>query len=335
MRSIRSLGVLLAAILVLAACSSGSSATTVETSGSGSAEALAFAPTAEFVATSVDWSAAAAHRYEAFVDINASMMGMDLEIAPDEPVMSGVNTGTVASTRADLGLLLTAVFSDLPGGSMFDIEELFGDPDELYVETIVDGDTLYLRAPLISAIGGGAPGMAVEPGLEGLAALGDGWGRIDLSQVDDLDGLDLSGLSGGTMTDITQLFDVLKGSEEITELGDDTVRGTDVSGLRVTTTLGDLIEATGQAEGGGLLPSVGDVDAALESSAAAIDMWVDEAGQIRRLSFALDVPDLGTGEGGFRAGTTIDFFDYGADLSIDIPTDAIDLTAAVGGGITS
>lgn len=334
MRSVRPLVVVVGALLVLAACSSGSSATSVE--ARADAEPLAFAPTAAFVATSVDRSAAAPHRFEAVVDISASMMGFDLAIAPDEPVTSGINTGSTIQTRTDLGLVIEAMFADLPGGSLLDPEELFGDPDTLYVESILDDDTLYVRAPLVSAIGGNTPAVAVEPGFEALAALGDQWGKIDLSETDELSGVDLGALTGGVMTDISQLFDVLRESGDVTELGTDTVRGTDVSGLTVTTTLGALVEATGQTESGGLLPSLGAVDETLAATAADIEMWVDDVGQIRRLSFVLDMPAVDGEDGGFRAATTVDFFDYDADLSIAIPADPIDLTDAFApAGVTS
>lgn len=340
MRSVRSLALVLVSLLVLSACSSGSDAATPETTDTTeatiSAEPATFAPTPAFVSASVERSTTAPHRFEVFVDISASMLGFDLEISPEEPVTSGTTTGSTSQTRTDLGLVIEAMFDELPGGSLFDPEELFGDPDLLFVESILDDDMLYMRAPLVAAIGGDTPAVATEPGFEALAALGDGWGKLDLSATDEFTRSDLAAITGGVATDITELFDVLQESNEVAELGDSTIRGTDVSGLRVTTTLGELIEATGQNQSGGLLPSMGTVDEAISSSSADIDMWVDELGQIRRLSFALDVPAPEGEDGGFRAGTTVEFFDYGADLSIDIPTDATDLTDTLGSaGITS
>jgi hypothetical protein len=69
------------------------------------------------------------------------------------------------------------------------------------------------------------------------------------------------------------------------------------------------------------------------------DVWVDDAGYVRRVSYEMDLLEMvgpgvddGLGAGGpteLTMGSTMDFSDYGDEsIAVDLPTDAVDVTEA-------
>jgi hypothetical protein len=262
--------------------------------------------------------------------MSVDMAGQSLAISPSEPLASGESDGTRQRTLIDLGVMFDAFAADLgdeQGADLGDLDMLtafFG--DDFGIETIVDGTTISMRAPMLGMLGmlGAFAGDAI-PG--GLAELGDGWGMVDLATVPGLSAEDiaaLTGAQGGSSPD--QILALLEDLGSVAEVGRATIDGDATTHYRAVIDVEAAIES-GVAEFEALGPVDPDDIASMFGDGPVVDLSIDEAGNLRRLALAITGTEP-SGEGSFAAGTTIDMFDHGADITIDVPADAIDLTDA-------
>lgn len=162
------------------------------------------------------------------------------------------------------------------------------------VEMVSDGSTLYLHLPeeARGAIGGKA------------------WAKLDLATV----APGLGPLSGDASP--MQSFDQLrKAGTSVDEVGEEEVRGTKTTHFK---TVLDLTAAIDQLGGGAL----GDQAEPLRRQLAAVpvDVWLDGEDRIRRQRTTLDLslPGL-TGATATKVTTTIEAFDYGKPVTIELP----------------
>ena len=108
---------------------------------------------------------------------------------------------------------------------------------------------------------------------------------------------------GMEMGSPTSYFADLPDQMTVTEHGRETVAG--VSATKFRLDLGDL--ETGDA----------DVDALL-ADAGPVYVWIDDTGLLRRMELSFDVL-------GMSGGLVIETFDFGADVDVDVPTDALSI----------
>jgi hypothetical protein len=318
--------------LAAAACGDGG-AEQADSDGEVVAGAVRFEPTSQFLATASQRSSSEPYRV-------GVTMGMDIagggdEISAEAPVMTGEQDGTSYEMTMDLSEWM----EEIPGAS----QEMSG--VDLTIEMAGDPSTLYLRAPMYAQLAdqaGGAPQLG--PAGE-LAALGDGWGRVDVAALGDLSLTDVQstvGSPGGA--DPRVMLDLVASAEDVEELGTDSVDGTGVNGLGADVTMGDLLEAQGmdvdefvQQTGA----NVGGMQGADPSTAAELtqtmvdaeipfEVWVDGDGYVRRVSYEMDLLDIfeGGAAGGLRdqgledfvITQTMDFSDYGDEgIQVELP----------------
>lgn len=302
-----------------------------------------FEATSEFVSAAAERSTAAPYRVEMTLAMDVDLGGQSLDI--DAPMMSGEQDGKLSHMLMDLGPMMEQLGELAPTGEAIPPEVSEAD---LTMEIVADGKVMYLRAPMYEAMAG-MPGAGEQPGPIGdLAALGDRWGRVDLTELGEVLPLnDVASAAGGQAADPRALLDLIAGADDVDELGDAEVRDVPVHGLAAQVTMRELLEASGlSAEEfsrslGTSLPAGADaiMDSLLDTD-MSIEAWVDDDGYVRRVGYEFDLlamlADLmpeGDPEGGapsgFTYGITMDFFDYGDDsIAIEFPDpdEAVDVT---------
>jgi hypothetical protein len=289
------------------------------------------------------------HRVEMSVSMYAAGSGPGEQIDAEAVLMTGEQDGDAFEYHMDMGQWMDEMMSSLPPGSGSNpLEEL-----DLTMDMAGDAQTLYLRAPMFAQLTEVAPpGTDVGP-IEDLAALGDQWGRIDISQLGGFSISELQGSAGGFGgSDPRAVLDLVAGADDVEDLGADVIDGTPVTGMAARLSLAEMLEAQGldpeaysNQIGAGLGVGPGtnvDPDELAERYLAIeipFEVWLDDAGYVRRASYELDLLDMigpgvddQFGAGGpteLTMGTTMDFSDHGDEsIAIDLPTDAVDVTEA-------
>ncbi len=260
------------------------------------------------------------YRFEAFFSMAFRDGSVAINFAPDQPLSTGEASGEVQYVLTDLRPLFEEVFSVFEDVEFS--EETFG--RDLTVEVIVDGTTMYMRAPMFAGLLDGPRGADLPPEF---GQLGEGWGVVDLASIPGLDALDLAGLAGGqsgsSPAQIVALLDAAGSAVE--DLGPETVRGVDTTRLGVEVGVLALLEALGLD-----LDSLGGIQGAVLDFTLPLDVFVDGEARVRRVTMSLSfediaalLPDEDVPSGvDFQFSTTIDFFDFGADITIDLPDEA-------------
>lgn len=320
-----SLGVLATGVVAVGASSCGAGRDSTDVVASRPA---GFEATPEYLAAATADLDAVPHRFEMTmrmgIEIDGEVMG------PGAPSLTGVFDGERQYSRLDMG----AMSAQAGGGP---------------TEQIVDlaGGVLYVRAPGAADMSESMPDLgAATAYVEVLGALGDRWGRADLSAV-------AEALPPDWMSEVTQVrvqgldpesfVDLVAGAASVEELGTEEVQGETMTGLAASVTASEFAAAQGA---GGVTSestvapepgSLGDVLANLEYT---VETWVDSGGHVRRLVLdqgdamrdlaeRTDVP--GPIPQGLTFVLTLDLSDYGDEsLRVDIPraSDTVDVTDA-------
>ena len=290
-----------------------------------------FEATSEFLKESATRSESASRRMEMRFAVGDTVP----EDAP--PLMQGEVDGDQFHYTMDLAPIMEGVTSQVGGG--VDAGDLFGDMD-LTMEMIGTGDTWYLRAPMFSEMGDLLGGGA--PGFEGLAAIGDGWGSIDVEQLGDILPGDLQGaLLGQGGADPSAIIEMVTNTEGVEDLGTATIRDVPAHGLRAEVTLADMMAASGQdpdalAQAAGV-GGTEDLTQQLIDTVMPVEVWIDDDGYLARMTYGFsmaeifdamgmseELDDLGMGDLEFAY--SMDMFDYGETFSFEAPPDAVDVT---------
>lgn len=172
---------------------------------------------------------------------------------------------------------------------------------------VADGSTIYLRVPVLDAL------LDTPSWLSATAEdLGAAGGPLGFAGV----------------TDPSQLLEALRSvAGDVEEVGSDDVRGVATTHYRATL---DLARALDQVPAGrSLLLGHQLEEERAELGDVPVDLWVDDDGLARRL--VLEVGDLGV--------LTVELFDYGQPVEIDVPapeettpiTDVLGTLGALGG----
>lgn len=294
---------------------------TSATGALGSGDVVAFQATPAFLAYAADQvEAADSFRFEFFQDITGSAL-MEMG-SRSEPFMTGESSGTTMQMRMDLSSMLGNM--PLPG--------LDADAD-LSMNMITDETSMFLNAPLFQAML--SPDGATIPGLEWMATIASGWGRIDLDELVGGDVLDQFGMASAA--DSTQLLTMLDSVGDVLDGGESAVRGEPTRVVYATINLADMTDVIGDDA------SV-DIPADMLDSLPPVSMEVhiDASNYVRRISYTIDMAAMmPEGEGALGADMVmwqqIDFFDFGQPIEIAVPAGAEDITqdfaqlAALGG----
>lgn len=225
-------------------------------------------------------------------------MTIDLRDGSDDLTFGATGAVDTAAERLvmqiDMGSALGALgpASGLPAG----IDEP--------MEVIVDGTTTYLRIPFLAPLTGTS-----------------GW--LSASADDLADGGDVFDFGAGPV-DPSQMLEVLRSvADDVETIGVEEVRGVPTTGYRAMLDIGAALEGSSAGEGEGAEGILGLADAD-DLGPIPVEVWVDDDGLARRIR--LDVAGLGSAMGALgEASITLDLFDYGEPVTIELP-DPADVT---------
>lgn len=156
------------------------------------------------------------------------------------------------------------------------------------------------------------------------------WASFDIAGVVETDAL--AGL--GTGADIRQTLDYLRGAGDVTEIGREEINGVTTTHYRAEI---DLRKAADQVPPG----QQDEFEAAIEqfelmagTISIPADVWIDDAGLPRRMSYRITVDNspLGDrlpGDGSLTMSLSMDLYDYGEPVSVSAPpaSQVTDMTA--------
>lgn len=194
------------------------------------------------------------------------------------------------------------------------------------VQAVFLGNTIYQKFPQnIAQFLGGKP-----------------WIKIDIAALSKLSGVDLNTLIQAQSSDPTQALQFVRGAaDDVTEVGEETVRGDKTTHFRATL---DFTKAAAEAppEQQAALKQAADIYGGQKVPA---DLWIDEEDRLRRMSYTIDLAQLKLPQGAATSGPkptgTMNFnmetFDFGVAVDAAAPpadqvTDLGALLAAGAGG---
>jgi len=291
----RKLAALAAVPLLVAACADEADSALEVKTGDAAVSALRAAP-------------------EAVADAGTARMELVMAMTVEGKDLEMVATGVVdsAAQRVQMEMDMGALFEELAAGTDEELPLGIDEPWEL----VGDGSTMYLRAPVFQMLGV------------------DGW--LSMTPEDMGATAGSMGLGSGSF-DFTQTLESLRGVTGEPEVvgEDEEVRGVPTTHYRATM---DLEEALAQApaeqrerleaafEQIGSSGELGDAD-------VPVDVWIDEDDLPRRVRVEMDsmFAALGLGDGAMTM--TMEYFDYGDDVSIEVPPadEVTPLSEALGG----
>jgi hypothetical protein len=153
--------------------------------------------------------------------------------------------------------------------------------------------------------------------------LGDGeWVRTSAPEVPSSP---LPGATGTSPMDfIAQLGELGELGDAVTSGGRETVRGVGVERLRVSTTVGNMVDAQGDETPEAMAAQL-DATPGLREAPVAIDVWADADGLVHRMRMETDLDDvfdgLPGGSGGVSSIIEFELFDHGLDVTIEAPSE--------------
>ena len=177
-----------------------------------------------------------------------------------------------------------------------------GSAGDWKLEAIQDGDTAYVKFPLIA---------------DQLPA-GKTWIKGDAKTLSSADAGQLKQFGSFAGTDPRDVLGLLKAvSGSITAVGSDKIRGVETSHYRATIDTAKLAQLVPAAQ----RQSLGGLDQTARQAgvtALPVDVWVDADQLVRKLSIDLDAKQPGTGMA-VKASLVVELYDYGTPLDLKLP----------------
>lgn len=218
-------------------------------------------------------------------------IAVELDGDPVELTSTGVFTEDRVRLEMDLGALLAA---RAPGA---DLPEGFDEP----MVVVADGATSYLRMPMLETLTGNSDWLRMSPEELGLAG----------------DALGVGGV--GPTSNPAQLLETLRGiADDLHEVGTEDVRGEETIHYEGVVDLEKAVADAPDELQEQLEAQLGTLDGTMP-----VEVWLGLDGLVRRLSLDLtELLEQTSPEGGpsIEAGALeMDFFDYGADVEVEVP----------------
>ena len=177
---------------------------------------------------------------------------------------------------------------------------------EVEIEMAFDGTTVF---------------MNFEPMLEQLGVDTE-WVSFDMAELTKAaGGIDIAQLQGNN--DPTQALAMLKGvADDVEEVGEEEVRGTDTTHYRATVDLEAALRESGGVTDPEQFERFLDL---LGREQVPVDVWIDDEGRVRRQTYEQPIPGQSQ-----SLTMTIELYDFGTDDEIELPdpddvTDVTDL----------
>lgn len=232
--------------------------------------------------------------------VELTMPGTDKELSLG--VDGGFDTPAQRShLTADLSSL-AELFESLGSSFGGTVKGDLGSPEDWKLEAIQDGDTVYIRFPL----------MAKD--------MPDGktWIKGDARDLARANGGQMSQFGSFAGTDARDVFGLLKAvSGSIEAVGSEEIRGVETRHYRATLDTSKIEQLIPEAQ----RQSLGGVDQAAKQAGLTelpLDVWIDSDQRLRKLSIDLDAKQPGT-DASVKASLVVELFDYGTPLDVELP----------------
>jgi hypothetical protein len=192
-----------------------------------------------------------------------------------------------------------------------------GMPDGFDMELFLVDGVMYMSTSTFAALGADTD-----------ASGGKDWVSMDLNDV--VPGFESFAKLGSGQNDPSQAFEYLKGASEVQLVGTEDVDGESTRHLRGTLDLEKAVSqlpADAQEE---VRTTMDQFQSQFGSTSMPFDVWVDDQGRIRRMTYALkSSPDAAQA---LSMSITVDITDYDADMDFDVPSrdEAVDLNDLLG-----
>jgi hypothetical protein len=176
------------------------------------------------------------------------------------------------------------------------------------IDSVITGNVLYMRSPVFSQLG-------LSPDKQ--------WVKLDLGQLAQQGGIDLSSLANSSPTPASALS-YLRGASRVREVGSESVGGVHTTHYKVTV---DLERAAAKSTG----PERESLNRVIQASGVRklpLDVWVDGNGYVRKVEYAQR-----SSAGSKPVRVTMTLHDYGAPVSVKPPpaSATVDLMQALKG----
>lgn len=247
-------------------------------------EGLVTAPTDALAAAATATEAAGSYRAE----IEITMEGF----APEPVTMKAEGV----FSRDPILARVTMDMSDLARGTgIVQIGE---------VELVMDGVVVYMRMPFLQEI---------SPGLKP-------WIKFDLEKLGEQQGLDLGQLMQfGTQSDPSQALAYLRAaSDDVEEVGTETVRGVETTHYRMTVELARVADAAPPEQREALRAQTEQLRELSGISEVPTEVWVDDEGLVRRQQLTYRNTRFGPGQEGDMT-LTMELYDFGVEVDVEPP----------------
>lgn len=175
--------------------------------------------------------------------------------------------------------------------------------DALQVDVVMDGLTMYMRMPLLAA----------------QLPAGKTWVSVDAGKAAASSGADLSSLLERSYADPSQYLEYLRTAGALEELGSEEVRGVPTRHVRTTVDLKAYLATLEPELRKSLAPSVEKFEEMAGSAKPVMDAWVDDEGLVRRVGLDMRFGVPGASGGDATMSMTVDLYDFGADVVVEVP----------------
>jgi hypothetical protein len=164
------------------------------------------------------------------------------------------------------------------------------------VEVVAAGRALYIRGPGLEDLGATTP-----------------WASVDLERVGDAQGTDIDQLRSSNETG--KGLALLGGAEEVEDVGDEDIDGTETTHYRAAVDLRKAVEEADavrdRAAFEQFVERLGDED-------IEVDVWLDGEDRVRRRRDEQPAPE----QQQVVATVTLDLSDFGVDEQVDVPAES-------------
>ena len=145
------------------------------------------------------------------------------------------------------------------------------------------------------------------------------WIRVDLDRLGGRMGLDLGALTQGGQNPAQQLDYLRSVSDDLKELGTETVRGVETTHYRGTVDLQEYEKLVPEDQRKSVRKTIEQLEKSMGGATSyPVDVWVDSSDRVRRMAFDLKSE---TSQGTATTSMQMDLFDFGAPVKVELPAE--------------
>jgi len=223
-----------------------------------------------------------------------------------EVKLSGTGEFNLKDKLGHLHLDLGPLFNSIPAAQRGALPPNAGDVDVVYADKVV-----YMKAPAFSAIAPSLkPWLKIDPATAGASGLEQ-----------------LQNLGGGN--DPSQTLKLLDSANNVTLVGKEDVRGVATTHYSATVNLDKAIAGASDQQKQqfeGLKKQTG-------AATLPVDVWIDNEGRARRMTTKVSSASTASAATATEFSTTIEFYDFGTKVTVDVPpNDQVSDLCSLGGG---